>query len=138
MTFVMTIVSDFKLENIWKLIVLLFSKYLFNNKSKFNFITELKFEFKHKNDNFKVIGSGNGPLDACVNALKASGFDVKFSHYEQSALDEEILGAGSTAMTVVHLEDENGKEVIGRARHSSTAVANIKAIFNALNIISKK
>ena len=97
-----------------------------------------EFEFKHKNNDYKVIGSGNGPLDACVNALKESGFDVKFSHYEQSAMDEEILGAGSTAMTVVHLEDENGKEIVGRARHSSTAIANIKAIFNALNIISKK
>lgn len=98
---------------------------------------KFEFEFKYKDEEYKVTGNGNGPLDACVNALKASGFDVKFTHYEQSSLDEEILGAGSTAMSVVHLEDKNGNEIVGRARHGSTAVANIKAIFNALNIISK-
>lgn len=98
---------------------------------------KFEFEFKYKDKEYKVTGNGNGPLDACVNALKESGFDVKFTHYEQSSLDEEILGAGSTAMTVVHLEDKYGNEIVGRARHGSTAVANIKAIFNAMNIISK-
>ncbi len=98
---------------------------------------EFEFEFKYKDKEYKVKGLGNGPLDACVNALTESGFDFKFTHYEQSSLDEEILGAGSTAMSVVHLQDEKGNEIVGRARHGSTAVANIKAIFNALNIMYK-
>ena len=41
-------------------------------------------------------------------------------------------------MSVIHLEDSKGREIIGRARHESTAVANVRAIFNALNIISKE
>ena len=95
------------------------------------------FDFFYKDKEFKVEGKGNGPVDACVQALKKSGFDVKLLHYEQSAIDEEIMGSTSVAMTVVHLEDKNGAEIIARARHGSTAVANIKAIFNALNIIYK-
>ena len=71
-------------------------------------------------------------------ALKQLGLNVKLLHYEQSALDEEIKGSGATAMSVIHLEDSKGREVIGRARHESTAVANVRAIFNALNIISKE
>ncbi len=113
--------GDFKLENFRHI-----------NDGKF------EFEFTYKNQPYKTTGVGNGPVDACLNALKTNGFDVKLTHYEQSSLDEEILGAGSTAMSVVHLEDNCGKEVIGRARHGSTAVANIKAIFNALNIIYKE
>ncbi len=97
---------------------------------------EFEFDFTHKSKEFNIKGIGNGPLDACMNAVKEAGFDVQLIHYEQSALDEEILGSGSTAMSVVQLKG-NGKEVIARARHSSTAVANIKAIFNALNLLYK-
>ncbi|MCD8024831.1 MAG: hypothetical protein LUE64_04785 [Candidatus Gastranaerophilales bacterium] len=96
-----------------------------------------EFEFLYKNKDFIAKATGNGPIDACIKALRDSGFNIKLLHYEQSALGEEVFGAGSTAMTVVHIEDETGREIIGRARHGSTAVANIRAIFNALNIIYK-
>ena len=107
--------------------------------NRFDYVKDnvFEFSFSYKDKDFKVQGKGNGPVDACIQALRTSGFEVKLLHYEQSAIDEEILGAGSNAMTVVHLEDKNGKEIIGRARHGSTAVANIKAIFNAMNIIYK-
>ena len=97
-----------------------------------------EYEFRYKDKEYKLKGTGNGPLDACVDALKQLGLNVKLLHYEQSALDEEIKGSGATAMSVIHLEDSKGREVIGRARHESTAVANVRAIFNALNIISKE
>ena len=76
-------------------------------------------------------------MDACLNALKVSGFEQKLLHYEQKAMDEEILGSGATAMTVIKLEAPNGKAVIARGRDESTANANVKAIFNGLNIIAK-
>ncbi len=107
--------------------------------NRFDYVKDNVFEFcfSYKDEEFKVEAKGNGPVDACIQALKKAGFDVKLLHYEQSAIDEEIMGSTSNAMTVVHLEDKNGKEIIGRARHGSTAVANIKAIFNAMNIIAK-
>ena len=52
-------------------------------------------------------------------------------------MDDDILGAGATAMTVIKLEAPNGKTIIARGRDESTAAANVKAIFNGLNILSK-
>lgn len=94
-------------------------------------------EFRYKNEEFKVKGEGNGPVDACINALNKSGFKIKLLHYEQNSPDTELKGAGAVAQSEIHLEDESGREVIGRARHESTAIANVKAIFNAMNIMSK-
>ena len=85
----------------------------------------------------KVEGKGNGPLDACLNALKQTGFEQKLVHYEQKAMDEELMGAGAVAMTVIKFEAPNGKIIIARGQDESTANANVKAIFNALNIIAK-
>lgn len=91
--------------------------------------------FGHKDREFNVNCSGNGPLDACLNALKSSGFEKKLIHYEQKALDEENMGSGAMAMTVIKFEAPNGKPIISRGFDESTAQANVKAIFNGLNII---
>ncbi len=96
-----------------------------------------EFEYKYKNEEFKVEGRGNGPVDACINALNSNGFEVKLLHYEQNSPDTELKGAGAVAQSEIHLEDKKGREVIGRARHESTAIANVKAIFNAMNIMGK-
>ena len=93
--------------------------------------------FGHKDDTFEVKCRGNGPLDACLNALKSSGFETKLVHYEQKAVDEEKSGSGATAMTVIKFETPNGKTVISRGWDESTAQANVKAIFNGLNIMER-
>lgn len=93
--------------------------------------------FGHKDDTFEVKCRGNGPLDACLNALKSSGFETKLVHYEQKAVDEEKSGSGATAMTVIKFETPNGKTVISRGWDESTAQANVKAIFNGLNVIDR-
>ncbi len=98
---------------------------------------DYKLLFTHNSDTFEVEGKGNGPLDACLNALKQTGFEQKLVHYEQKAMDEELLGSGATAMTVIKFEAPNGKIIIARGQDESTANANVKAIFNGLNIIAK-
>ena len=40
-------------------------------------------------------------------------------------------------MSVIHIEGDDGSKIIGRAIHRNTAVANVKAIFNAYNLIYK-
>ncbi len=116
---------------------------IFNVKGSFH-IEELEkvkendyiLHFTHKDKTFHVEGKGNGPIDACLNALKKSGFEQKLLHYEQKALDD-TLGSGATAMTIIKLEAPNGKVIIARGKDENTAVANVKAIFNGLNIIEK-
>ncbi len=90
--------------------------------------------FNFKGERKQVIGTGNGPLDACLNGLKKLGFDrAKLSYYKQYSLDGDVQGSGASAMSAISMLDENGKEIIGRAIDTSTANANVKAIFNALN-----
>lgn len=94
-------------------------------------------EFSRKGKKYCVDGEGNGPLAACLNALETAGFPQKLLHYEQQALDEDILGSEATAMSVIEFEGPSGESIIARAKDSSTAKANVKAVFNGLNIISK-
>ena len=52
-------------------------------------------------------------------------------------MNSELFGSGAVAMTVIHFEDSNGKTIVSRGKDESTAKANVKAIFNGLNLISK-
>ncbi len=98
---------------------------------------KFKLGFKFNGELKEVEGSGNGPLDACLDALKNAGFSRKLSFYKQYALDEDKMGAGASAMSVIHLVGKNNEEIIGRAIDQNTARANVKAIFNALNQVYK-
>ncbi len=106
---------------------------------KFSKIADNKFkvEFKYKEKRYNVTGEGNGPLSACLAALEKAGFPQKLIHYEQVAIDGEIKGVSADAMTVIKLESPNGKVITCRGLHTSTAQANIIALFNGLNLISQ-
>ena len=80
---------------------------------------------------------GNGPVDACLSALKQAGFPQKLVDYEQYALDGEISGSGASAMTVIHFEDLQGNVILARGKDESTLKANVKAIFNGLNLMNR-
>ena len=92
-------------------------------------------EFNYKGERKFVTGTGNGPLDACLNALKEVGFEVKLSYYKQYSLDSDKYGSGAKAMSAITIFDNSNNQIIGRAIDTSTARANVKAIFNALNRI---
>jgi len=104
---------------------------------KFSKVADNKFrvEFKFKDKKYNVVGEDNGPLSACLAALEKAGFPQKLLHYEQVALDGEIKGVSADAMTVIKLEAPNGQVVTCRGLHTSTAQANIIALFNGLNLI---
>ena len=96
-------------------------------------VFDLNFTFKGENKS--VRGVGNGPLDACLNGLKELGFDVKLSYYKQYSLDSDQKGSSARAMSAITMFDNSNNQIIGRAIDTSTALANVKAIFNALNRI---
>ena len=72
-------------------------------------------------------------MDACLNGLKHLGFETKLSHYKQYSLDGAEKGSSASAMSEISMLDKNNNLIIGRAIDTSTAKANVKAIFNALN-----
>lgn len=105
----------------------------------FNKIGTDKFNlcFKYNEDEFDVVEKGSGPLDACINALKKSGFPLKLEHYEQHAIEDlDNEKEKAKAMSVLHF-NHNGHTIIARAIHASTAQANVQAVFNALNLMTK-
>ena len=90
--------------------------------------------FNYKNEAKEVIGIGNGPLDACLNGLKKLGFKIELSHYKQYSLDGDIEGSRASAMSEIFVSDAKNNLIIARAIDTSTALANVKAVFNALNL----
>lgn len=100
-------------------------------------IDKFNLNFKYNNEEFDVIERGSGPLDACINALKHAGFPLELEHYEQHAIEDlENDKEKSKAMSVLHFSN-NEKVIIARAIHTSTAQANVQAVFNALNLMNK-
>ena len=93
--------------------------------------------FNYKGERKEVIGTGNGPIDACLNGLKKLGFEAKLSDYKQYSLDSNDKGSSARAMSAISMFDKDNNVIIGRAIDESIVHANVKAIFNALNQIYK-
>ena len=117
---------------------------IFNVKGDFRLVSFEKLaenvfnlKFFHKTEFFDMNAQGNGPVDACLSALKQAGFPQKLVDYEQYALDGEISGSGASAMTVIHFEDLQGNVILARGKDESTLKANVKAIFNGLNLMNR-
>lgn len=91
--------------------------------------------FKHLEELYELISEGDGPLEAILNALENAGFPQNLLHYEQVALGEETKGVSSEAMTIIQLKANDGRPVTCRGLDNSTAKANVKAIFNGINLI---
>lgn len=114
-----------------------------NVKGDFEFVDFIEIDknnkfnlsFKYKGKEFDLIEKGSGPLDACINALKHAGFPLDLIDYEQRAIeDHENTKEKAIAMSVLHF-NHDGKTIIARSFDTSTAIANVKAVFNALNLM---
>ena len=92
----------------------------------------IKLTFSYNGKKYCIEESGNGPVDACIKAVQKAGFNCEFLNYEQKALN---MGSDASAMTIMYFKTPNGETVISRGCDENTVQANIKAIFNGLNII---
>ncbi len=98
-------------------------------KDKFNL------KFTYKDEEYDLLEEGDGPIEVCIKALSSVGYPQKLIHYEQSAFGQEVKGAQADAMTVIQFETQDGKVITCRGKDPSTQKANVKAIFNGLNLI---
>ena len=83
-----------------------------------------------------ITGSGNGPVDAFVDALKQEcGIEARFLDYHQDA-----MGSGSDVEAVCFIKLANGKdeEAYGVGIHPNTNTASMRAIVSAVNRIAAK
>lgn len=92
----------------------------------------IKIHFTYNQKEYNAEAHGNGPIDSCIKALQNSGFEFEFVNYEQKALN---MGSDALGMTIMYFKAPSGQTVISRGCDGNTFIANIKAIFNGLNII---
>jgi len=117
----------FEVDGPFKLLT--FKKLEEGEKDRFNV------KFLYKDQEHDVVQEGDGPLECCLKAFGDIGFNVELKHYDQAAFGEDTKGVQADAMTTIHLSSPEGKTVICRGKDPSTAKANVKAIFNGMNLI---
>ena len=79
----------------------------------------------------KLQGTGNGPIDAFFNALKAVGVDsYEFISYSQHAISQ---GSDSKAVSYIELRKPDGKNIFGIGIDANVNVASVLGVLNAIN-----
>src|ERR1700755_2984040 len=77
----------------------------------------------------EIVGAGNGPLAAFVDALGAIGFDVSVLDYSEHA-----LSAGEEAQAAAYVEASvGGRTVWGVGTATSITTASLRAVVSAVN-----
>lgn len=101
------------------------------NLSSDNGISSCKLTYKYKGETITSVGDGNGPIDACKNALMQ-----KYAHeFTIKSYSEHSCGDKSTAKAIAYIEITS-KELFscfGVGADNDITRASIKAIFSALN-----
>jgi 2-isopropylmalate synthase len=95
--------------------------------------TIIDFEISIDGVKKKVIGKGNGPIDAFKNGIK----NENIASFNVTDYSEHTLGEGSDAKAVAYIQIENDNKVrkYGAGVDTNIAVASIKSIVSALNRI---
>ena len=82
-------------------------------------------------EDLTIVGRGNGPIAAFVNALEADcGVKISVKDYHEHALGR---GADATAMAYLEVASESGEVLFGVGRHPNITNASCRAILCAVN-----
>ena len=94
---------------------------------------ELEILIRRGEEEISINGSGNGPIDAMIDALKQNlNLDVSITDYHQHA-----ISSGSDAKAVAYSEIlYKEKSVWGIGIHQNTVIAGFVSVINGLNRLS--
>ena len=126
-----------------------FQKTYFNEVGRYEFIEhhiksisnqdgtqsdEINLVLKYESKLLSINGSGNGPIDAMINAVKRDlNIDIKISDYHQHA-----ISSGSDAKAVAYSELVlSDKSIWGVGIHQNTVIASLLSVISGLNRLSK-
>ena len=90
-------------------------------------VTEVTAQLLVDGTHASVVGKGNGPIDALVNALAGIGIELAVLDYHQHALTS---GSGASSVAYVEAESE-GRAVWGVGMDSSILDASLQAVTSA-------
>lgn len=86
--------------------------------------------FQHQGKEVTLKSEGNGPVDACKNALAGEGyFPGMISNYSSHSLS---AGSDSKAVTYIQVTVDK-KSFYGVGVHPNTQISSIQALFSAIN-----
>ncbi|MET8153579.1 2-isopropylmalate synthase [Actinoplanes sp. NPDC049668] len=90
---------------------------------------EIDAEVRHRGTRRPIVGVGNGPIDAYVQALQPLAIQVRVLDYAEHA-----LSSGGDAQAAAYVECEvNGRTVWGVGLDANIVTASIKAVTSAVN-----
>ena len=94
---------------------------------------EIEIKIKKGKETKTIKGSGNGPIDAMIDALSTNlELDVKIADYHQHA-----ISSGSDAKAVAYSEiSYKEQSVWGVGIHQNTVIAGLESVINGLNRLS--
>lgn len=92
-------------------------------------VTHLTVSYRDGAEEKQSESTGNGPIDAFLNALNAGEHEVKLFDYVEHAMSE---GGDAVAAAYVHLEVD-GQQLWGVGIDPDTSSATLKAIISAVN-----
>lgn len=101
---------------------------------------KFSFTFEYQGISRKIAASGNGPVEACYEALHTLGLTFHLLEYKQEALDAEHKAFGAVALSSIKLgssQSSSSTTVMGRGRDADTVKANVKALVNGVNLLVK-
>ena len=116
--------------------------YLKNNTKKISYNSHeiqsskekdvIKLSLIEKNKEIQIEGTGNGPIDAFINALNGHlSSDFKVSDYHQHSISS---GSDASAAAYIEIQNKNSSDW-GAGIDQNTTVASYKAILNCINKI---
>lgn len=82
-----------------------------------------------------IIGEGNGPIDAAVNAFKSAGFNINVRSYEQRSMNIDVDGADANSCAFIEVSQQsqnNHKDYYGVGIHANIVTASIKALVSGI------
>ncbi|MES2027198.1 MAG: 2-isopropylmalate synthase [Pseudomonadota bacterium] len=88
---------------------------------------QIKVELEKDGKPVTVNGSGNGPIDAFINAM---GLDIKLMDFHEHAIG---AGAGANAASYIELRVNNGPTRFGVGIDSNIMTASFRAVLSAVN-----
>lgn len=103
---------------------------------------EFFFEVRWQGKPQTLSGAGTGPIDACMKAVEKIGLYFHLVDYRQVALNVERAEFAADAATEIKIQRRKGKDgaaegpvVHGRGVDKDTIKANVRALFNGMNLL---
>ena len=96
-----------------------------------NGISTSNITYKHNDETITSVGTGNGPIDACKNALlKKYELDFTIKSYSEHSCGDK---SSAKAIAYIEIQTANTLSCFGVGADNNITIASIKAMFCALN-----